>query len=147
MYDRILLPTDGSAGMDRVIDHAGALADVHGAAIDAVSVVDTASLTDLPLETSWEGLRSALDEEAETALSSVRSRVTDVPLETHRREGTPVTEILEFARSHPIDVIVMGTHGRAGVERWLLGSVAERVVRRSPVPVLTVRVAAPAARD
>ncbi len=140
MYDRILLPTDGSAGMERVIDHAVDLARIHGASIRAMYVVDTASLADLPMETSWEGVLESLREEGQTALETVRGRVGDIPLETELREGSPVSEILAAADSDEIDIVVMGTHGRAGVQRWLLGSVAERVVRQSPVPVLTVRV-------
>ena len=54
-------------------------------------------------------------------------------------EGNPHEEILEFVAEHDIDMVVMGTHGRTGLDRALMGSVAERVVRRSPVPVLTVR--------
>lgn len=54
-------------------------------------------------------------------------------------EGNPHEKILEYVSEHDIDMVVMGTHGRTGLDRALMGSVAERVVRRSPVPVLTVR--------
>jgi nucleotide-binding universal stress UspA family protein len=54
-------------------------------------------------------------------------------------EGNPYKEILEYVAEHDIDMIIMGTHGRSGLDRVVMGSVAERVVRRSPVPVLTVR--------
>jgi len=65
---------------------------------------------------------------------------SDVPLETTTVEGSPAREIVDHAASIGADLVVMGTHGRSGVDRLLLGSVAERVVRSSPVPVLTVRV-------
>lgn len=54
-------------------------------------------------------------------------------------EGNPHEEILEYVSEHDIDMIIVGTHGRTGFDRAVMGSVAERVVRRSPVPVLTVR--------
>jgi nucleotide-binding universal stress UspA family protein len=140
MYDRVLLPTDGSAGMERVIDHAAGLADVHDATLHALYVVDTASLTDLPMESSWEGVTTALEREGETALEAVERRVSNVDVRTSIVEGSPSRDIVAFADEEDCDLVVMGTHGRAGVERWIIGSVAERVVRESTVPVLTVHV-------
>jgi nucleotide-binding universal stress UspA family protein len=140
MYDRVLLPTDGSAGMERVIDHAAGLADVHDATLHAMYVVDTASLTDLPMESSWEGVTTALEREGETALEAVERRVSNVDVRTSIVEGSPSRDIVAFADEEDCDLVVMGTHGRAGVERWIIGSVAERVVRESTVPVLTVHV-------
>ena len=63
-----------------------------------------------------------------------RARVTVVSV-----VATPYAEILDYARAHRADLIVMGTHGRGGVSHMLLGSIAERIVRRAPCPVLTVR--------
>ena len=140
MYETILLPTDGSAGMELVMDHAVDLASIHGATLHALYVVDTASLTDLPLESSWEGVRNALEHEGETALEAVERRAGDIEVRTTVLEGSPAQDIVEFAVEEDCDLIVMGTHGRAGVDRWILGSVAERVVRNSRVPVLTVHV-------
>jgi nucleotide-binding universal stress UspA family protein len=140
LYDRILLPTDGSAGMDRVVDHAAALAAVHDAGIHALYVVDPGSIDDLPMQMSFETIGSMLHEEGERALGAVTRRVDDVPVETTTVEGTPDREIVKHANEVDCDVVVMGTHGRSGIDRWLLGSVAERVVRRSTVPVLTVHV-------
>jgi nucleotide-binding universal stress UspA family protein len=141
LYDNILLPTDGSAGTERVIEHAGELARAHDATVHALYVIDATSFTGLPMETSWDGVRQVLESEGETALDEAERLLDDgVALETHTVEGTPSTEIVAFARDEPIDLVVMGTHGRGGIDRLLLGSVAERVVRGSPVPVTTVRV-------
>jgi nucleotide-binding universal stress UspA family protein len=63
-----------------------------------------------------------------------------VPVETAVLEGSPSREIVRYAEAQDCDLVVMGTHGRGGIDRLLLGSVAERVVRASEVPVLTVRV-------
>jgi len=143
MYDRILLPTDGSAGSESVIDHAASLARTHDATVHAVYVMDTASLADLPMESSWEGVTHSLREEGDLALEAAKRRVPEeIPVETAVLEGSPARDIVDYATTNDVDLIVMGTHGRAGLDRWLLGSVAERVVRTSPVPVLTVRVTA-----
>jgi nucleotide-binding universal stress UspA family protein len=141
MYDHILLPTDGSAGMERVVDHAASLAEAHGATLHAIYVVNTASLSNLPLESTMEAVSQGLREEGQAALDGVSRLVPDaVPVERVSVDGSPAREIVDYATESGVDLIVMGTHGRSGVDRLLLGSVAERVVRRSPVPVLTVRV-------
>lgn len=142
MYERILVPTDGSAGVERAIEQAVEIAAAHGSTIHAVYVVNTANFASLPMETSWEGVNDMLREEGEEALARVReiADVHDVPVQTRMLEGGPSNEIVAFATEEGCDLIVMGTHGRGGIDRLLLGSVAERVVRSSPVPVLTVRV-------
>lgn len=140
MYDKILLPTDGSEGMERVIEHTARLARHHGATIHAVHVVDTATMSRMPMETSWEAVSGMLREEGERALDQVRTVAGDVPVEGAMTEGVPSQEIVDYAESHDIDLIVMGTHGRGGLDRLLLGSVAERVIRTAPVPVMTIRV-------
>lgn len=140
MYDDILVPTDGSAGMDRVIEHAVNLCETHGATLHGLYVIDTASLADLPMESSWEAVNTALREEGDSSLEAMERLAGDVSVRTSQVEGSPAQEIVEYAEDEGIDLVVMGTHGRSGVDRLLLGSVAERVVRTSPVPVLTVRV-------
>lgn len=144
MYDRILVPTDGSVEGERAIMHALDLAEIHGATIEAIYVVNAASYGGLPMETAWDGISLALREEGVAALDRVEEltaqRSPSVAVETHVGEGSPSRVIVERARRGDYDLIVMGTHGRGGIDRLLLGSVAERVVRRSPIPVLTVRV-------
>jgi nucleotide-binding universal stress UspA family protein len=83
--------------------------------------------------TARAGLEQALREMAERA-----ARESDVLVETEVREGRTVSEILGLAGGLPADLLVIGTHGRSGFERWLLGSVTEKVMRKAPCPVLTV---------
>jgi nucleotide-binding universal stress UspA family protein len=143
MYDRILLPTDGSAGMTRVVEHAGELARVHDSSVHVLFVVDTAKLTTIPMDASLDGIHGLMEEEGETAMEEAdRLLPEDVTVERTISEGEPAREIVDCAREADCDVIVMGTHGRGGLDRLLLGSVAEHVVRRSSVPVVTVRVGA-----
>lgn len=140
MYDHILLPTDGSEEMAPVVNHAEQLAAAHGATLHVLFVVNTTALADLPMETSWEGVNSALRKQGEEALQAALEQIGAVPTETAVVDGSPSTEIVSYAEETPCDVIVMGTHGRSGVDRLLLGSVAARVIRSAPVPVTTVRV-------
>jgi len=138
MYDRILVPTDGSPSMQAVVDHALELAAVHDATIHGLYVVDTGSFATLPVETTWDGMTKLLKEEGDLAVSEFEEMAGDEPVETAIRDGNPSSEIVDYTREHDCDAVVMGTHGRAGIDRLLLGSIAERVVRDAPVPVVTV---------
>ncbi|MFB6185856.1 MAG: universal stress protein [Halobacteriaceae archaeon] len=142
LYERILVPTDGSAGMERVIEHAVELAADQGATIYAVYVINTASYASLSMDSSWEGVAEMLEQEGETALEEVIeiAETRDVSVETIELSGTPSQEIVRYAQDKECDLIIMGTHGRGGIDRLLLGSVAEKVVRTATVPVLTMRV-------
>jgi len=140
MYDRILVPTDGSPSMETVVDHALELVRVHDATLHGLYVVDTGNFATLPVETSWDGVTELLRDEGEQAVADFEEMVGEVPVETAIREGNPSREIVEYARENDCDTVVMGTHGRGGIDRLLLGSVAERVVRATPVPVVTVPV-------
>jgi len=142
LYEKVLVPTDGSAASRRAIEQAVALAAEHGATIHAVYVVNTASYASLPTESSWDGVAEMLESEGESALDEVAELAAerDVSVERVFLDGSPSREIIRYAEEVGCDLVVMGTHGRGGIDRLLLGSVAERVVRSSNVPVLTVRV-------
>lgn len=144
MYDRILVPTDGSVEGERAVEHAIELALVHDATIEAIYVVNAASYGGLPMETAWDGISDALRDEGRAAVERIEDLVTrrepSIDVETKVLEGSPSRVIVEQSAVSDCDLVVMGTHGRGGIDRLLLGSVAERVVRSSPVPVLTVRV-------
>ena len=125
--------------MERVIAHASDLATAHDATIHALYVVNAASHASLPMETSWEGIADLLYEQGADATAEVEHLVDDgVPVESRVVEGSPSREILAYAENEDVDLIVMGTHGRVGIGRFILGSVAERVVRNADVPVMTV---------
>jgi len=143
MYDRILVPTDGSPSMQSVVDHALDLASVHDAELHGLYVIDTGSFATLPVETTWEGVTELLEEEGELAVADFEEMGGDRSVETAIRDGNPSREIVAYTEEQGCDSIVMGTHGRGGIDRLLLGSVAERVVRASPVPVVTVPVSEP----
>ncbi len=141
MYDRILVPTDGSEEVERALAYAFDLARAHDATVRVLYVVNVTGYGGLPMETAWEGVSDALYAEGRAAVERAESLApADIEIETSVLEGSPSRTIVEQAASENCDLVVMGTHGRGGIDRLLLGSVTERVVRRAIVPVLTVRV-------
>ena len=142
MFDTIVVATDGSDSVRRAVSVAVDIAARFEAEVHAVYVVDAGEVESSP-DRVREDLRDALDDEGRDALDRVadaahdRDRDLDVTIEV--REGRPASEIDAYARSVDADLVAMGTRGRHGENRFLIGSVAERVVRTCPVPVLTVR--------
>jgi nucleotide-binding universal stress UspA family protein len=137
MIDSVVIATDGSQSVTRAVRVALDLARRFDASVHALYVVDTGEIDSSPEELRDE-LRDALEEQGEDALDAVRDHA-DRELTTAVREGRPAAEITEYAREQDADVVATGTRGRHGENRFLIGSVAERVVRSCPVPVLTVR--------
>jgi nucleotide-binding universal stress UspA family protein len=141
VYDTILLPTDGSDNIAAAATHAETLADRFDATIHILSVVDTRNRFESPTAgLSMEVWADAERDRAEQAVeTTVAALCEDQPVETAIVEGVPKTAILDYVNDEGIDMVVMGTHGRTGLDHYLIGSVAEKVVRRSPVPVVTIR--------
>jgi nucleotide-binding universal stress UspA family protein len=139
MIDTLVVATDGSESVERAVDVALDLAERFGASVHALSVVDDGDLASAP-EDMREDLRAALAERCEEAVDGVARRADGTrEVTTAVREGRPASVIDDYAREVDADVVATGTRGRHGEHRFLLGSVAERVVRTCPVPVLTVR--------
>jgi nucleotide-binding universal stress UspA family protein len=141
MYTKVLLPTGGSDGFEAVAAHAGSIASEYGATVHVVSVADTRNRFESPSSglapDAWRGSEHDRAEEAvEDAAAAIPG---GVPVETVIEEGVPHSAILDHAEAAGVDLIVMGTHGRQGVDHYLMGSVAERVVRKARAPVLTVK--------
>jgi len=138
MFDRILFPTDGSDGAATAFDHTLELARAHDATVYVLNVANTSrdSVTQIRGE-----VIDTLEREGETIVQEAAERASarDVPTVTEVVQGEPYSTIVDYAPANDVDLIVMPTHGRSGLERFLLGSTTERVVRRSEVPVLTVR--------
>lgn len=137
-YDDILIPTDGSPGASHAVDHGLSLASRLDATVHALSVVDD-TLPGLDIGTTVTG--EADEEQASAAVDDLISDAEERGLTDtvrHIEHGSPAEEILECIESNDIDAVVMGTTGRRGTDRILLGSVAEKTVRTAPVPVITV---------
>jgi nucleotide-binding universal stress UspA family protein len=138
VYDTILLPFDGSEGATAVLGHAGEIARWADATVQVLHVADSTrdSVTVVEGDTV-DALARAGEEAVETAAAALERQ--GVTHETDVIQGNPAPTIVEYAARYDHDLVVVPTHGREGLSRRLVGSVAEKVVRLSSVPVLTVR--------
>lgn len=141
---RILIPTDFSKFSQNALTYAMAFAEKFGAKLYLLHVVqdlavfipDAVAVTPPiapPVEQFTAAARAALERVVK------EQQLEHFPVQAEVREGTPFYEIIQFAKEQDIDLIVMGTHGHGGLVHVLLGSVTEKVVRKAPCPVLTVR--------
>lgn len=139
MYETILLPTDGSDAADSAVEHALDLAKTYDATLHVLYVVDEGAYGGLDVRT--EMIREGLETEGTKAVDAIRRRADDagVLVVGEVTTGRPYRKIRSYADRNDVDLIVMGTHGRRGIDRYLLGSVAEKVVRLADAPVMTVR--------
>jgi nucleotide-binding universal stress UspA family protein len=147
---KILVPVDFATHSAHAVEVAAELARRYEGSLDLVHVFDPMAY---PLPDGYvvftrpqlDEMFARFDEElAKYQQAAQRAGMTRV--QTHVRQGPCAAEICDFAREGAFDLIVMGTHGRKGLNRVLLGSVAERVLRGAPCPVLTLRAEAPAAQ-
>ena len=140
---KILCPVDFSESSEHALRYAVAFASAYGADLELFHVVElpilpsysTGGVPDLtlPIERIKEECRQRLGELVD------RCKPTCPRITSRLVVGTPFFEIINAAREGKFDLIVMGTHGRTGLKHILIGSVAEKVVRKSPCPVLTVK--------
>ncbi|MFC6756592.1 MULTISPECIES: universal stress protein [Haloarcula] len=138
-YEDILIPTDGSVSAAHAAAYGVSLAAALDATVHVVSVAEKRSLgVDVRSTVSDEGREQAATEAVEAVASEAATQgVTDTV--SHIEHGTPLSKILDTIDSADIDAVVMGTTGKRGTERILLGGVTEKTVRAAPVPVITVR--------
>lgn len=146
MFERILIPTDGSEPARNAAETGVELAAEHGATVHALYAVEPIPLGRFtagpePASAEHGEVVDAQKAEGRDAIDEVVELADEYGLETIEtiEYGNPDAEILEYVADEEIDAIVMGTHGRTGAGRLVMGSVAEKVVRKSPVPVVTVR--------
>jgi len=137
MFETVVIATDGSESATRAVTVALDFAAAFDANVHALSVVEERDLEGSP-ERVRADLEAALEDTAEDALAAVREH-TDRSVETAVREGDPDAEIIRYADDVDADVVAVGTRGRHGEHAYLLGSVAEGLVRNCDRPVLTVR--------
>jgi nucleotide-binding universal stress UspA family protein len=137
-YDEVLIPTDGSESAERAARYGQVLAEAYGASVHVLSVVDERDFDGVVDGDEADAGKTAAERTAQDAVERVAA-LFDGDVTTRVTVGIPSEEILAYVSETAIDLVAMGTHGRTGVERFLIGSVAERVVRHASVPVLTVR--------
>ena len=139
MYKKILVPTDGSEFAKKAQRHALFLAKVSGAEIVAVSVTENNFVNGLPLDDEIYQLNQVLNERSEENLKDFdKLNEDDVKINHVIREGSPAKVILEVANEEQVDLIVMGSSGKSGFDRFIMGSVADKVVNSAKCAVLVV---------
>ncbi|MDD4652252.1 MAG: universal stress protein [Methanothrix sp.] len=148
MFERILIATDGSKHSERAAEVGIEMAGLYGSAVTALFVVDIGKeygpLGDLVSKFADDliaGIKRNLKDQGETATKKVEEIAATAGITVTRKieEGYPAEDILRVAKEGDMNLIVMGGIGATGLEGFLLGSVADKVVRSSSIPVLVVR--------
>jgi nucleotide-binding universal stress UspA family protein len=141
----ILFPTDFSNGARAAMDHAISLAKDYEAKLILLYVIQDISIAEWYIPSTLsvgdlvEDMQKSAWQEMDKWFAEVSKQVKDVEKLVVR--GVPFVEIIQTAKERSVDLIVIGTHGRTGIDHMLFGSTAEKVVRKSACPVLTVRIA------
>ncbi|WP_321422127.1 universal stress protein [uncultured Methanobacterium sp.] len=144
IIDKILIPTNGSEYANKAVKHALWLASASGAEIIALNVIDTSSLVALPEERIRVQTLKLLKEEGNKALVKISDLLETegdnqkIKLTTFIKEGSPTDVIVKTVEEESIGLITIGTSGKQGINRFVLGSLAENVVRAVSCPVLVV---------
>lgn len=162
MYESILYPTDGSDGAAAAMSAVQNLAETYGSTVHVLNVVDTTyeGLGGDPHQkqepgmvgdpdggtggmggdrTTMEEARRQVRQHSEQMVAATTDQMDTVDTVATIESGNPHEVILDYVDENDVDMIVMGTHGRTGVDRYLIGSVTEKVVRLADVPVVSVR--------
>ena len=142
MFKKILCPVDFSEFTDEILAHAVSIAKRFDSELHLIHVIPNLNYF-TPCESflTPENL-VAIERNIEGEVGKDFDKITkklDLPFKRIVKTGVTFVEIIDYIKDQDIDLVVMGTHGRSGIEHILIGSVAEKVVRKSPCPVLTVR--------
>ena len=148
MYQKVLVPLDGSKLAECVLEHVKSIAT--GCQVPTVvllRVVETISPPsyfylrhEMDEDTTYRDAKETAEAQAKNYLSEMAERLKEegIAVENDMAYGLPADEILNYAEQKQVDLIVMSTHGRSGISRWFSGSVSEKIVRQSLIPVLIV---------
>ncbi len=143
-YKHILIGTDGSELMETVYEHCAYLARLTNATVHIAYVLDIAGFASIPIDSTWENMYDVLLDEGKAITENAKKAVIShgigkAAIMTAVLQGHPSDELNTYVENNAIDLIVIGTHGRRGLDRLLIGSVADKVIRGAKVPVLVVR--------
>ena len=140
-FKKILVPTDGSEFTKYAVEKAVELAKLSDGKITALFVLDRSIYANSPMDTALINVYDTLEKEGRHATGFVAERAGDTGVEIEEKliEGTPAKVILQEAEEGGYDVIVMGTLGRTGISKLLMGSVAEKIVQNAKCPVLVAK--------
>lgn len=142
LFKKILVATDGSENAKRAASYGVNIAKATGAEVHALYIISTQHAVTTRTVMGWsEAFEEYLANKGGVAIADVEKlgKEAGVKVEPVFLKGIPADKILEYAEENNIDLIVMGTHGLTGIKRFLIGSVAESVVRHSKAPVMVIR--------
>ncbi len=143
VYKKIMIATDGSELVQKAVDSAIEIAKLSEAQLYAIYVIALGSYSITPyIDAEWEkAMKEHLRKEGKEATAYVENagKAANVEVKSIILEGSPANEIIDFAEKNDIDLIIMGSHGKSAIQRFLIGSVAEKVVKYSKIAVLVVR--------
>ena len=144
MFSRVLVPLDGSSLAEQVLPYVKILSKGLGGQVELLRVIEpspSASLMDPAQETCWQRVPSGVDQDAEKYLTGVTSSLTGAGIQVSATvdHGDPASRIMATAEAPPGTLIAMSTHGKSGITRWALGSVANKVLHSTSNPLLMVR--------
>jgi len=147
-YKKIMIATDGSDCFNLAIDKGIELARLSGGTVYAVYVMSTAYSFDMDggayssvgTNPYWASIRKALKNQGQQAVDYIKDlgKIKGVNVESVMLEGNPADELIRYAEDNKMDIVIMGTHGKTGLDRIFMGSVAGNLVRHSKVPVMVV---------
>ncbi|MWG33767.1 universal stress protein [Halomarina oriensis] len=139
-FENVLVPVDGSKLSHAALDHAMAIVRAFDTTIHLLYVADSRAYSTKPGRT-WSDIEETLEQAGRSELVRVASQAESADLKTVQalRHGIPHRRILEYIDEFDIDMVAMGTHGRSGINRALIGSTTSRVLRETSIPVLSVR--------
>jgi nucleotide-binding universal stress UspA family protein len=140
-FKKILLPTDGNEFTKYAVDKAIELAALSGGKITALYVLDRSVYTSSPMDTALVNIYETQDKEGKKATGYVKEKAEAAGVEVEEKliEGMPAKAILQEAEAGGYDIIVMGTLGRTGISKLLVGSVAEKIIQNAKCPVMVAR--------
>jgi len=141
-FKRILIATDGSKNAKRAASYGVNLAKIASAEVHALYVISTQHAVTTRTVKGWsEGFEECLTNKGRVAIDDVEKlgKEAGVKVKPAFLKGIPAVKILEYAQENNIDLVVMGTQGFTGIKKFLIGSVAEKVVRHSRIPVMVIR--------
>ena len=144
VYNKILFPTDFSVFSDIALEHAVYISKKSSAQLYLLHIVEMFLPDPNAVIGAYENVSNIYDGFEKKAMERLETlkqdeRLSDLKIETQVRLGKPFIEIIKFSKEIDVDCIVMGTHGQSAIEHALFGSTAEKVVRKSSCPVLTVK--------
>ncbi len=138
IYKKILLPLDGSAYSEKAVDDAIFIAKASNAEIMLLTVVENSFLIGLPADNTTREINELLENEAQKNIDKIKEKLGGIPIKTIIEEGSPAEAILKTIKKENIDLVIMGSSGKKGFEKFIIGSVTDKVVNSARCKILII---------